>query len=214
MKTESEILPIFPLKTVLFPGMPLPLHIFEERYKKMIGECLSENKNFGVALIKQGEEAGPPAVPFEVGTEAKIARVERLDDGQLNLIAIGMRRFKIERLFPPDPYLAAQVSFLEEPDGNRDQALLTDQILRLVLADYVQLASIFTLVPVYPLRFPNDPMEFSFLAAQLLNVPPAVKQELLEQKTLEDRLKLARKLVVEERTRFIAEQIPQSFPEN
>lgn len=214
MTAKTEVLPIFPLKTVLFPGMPLPLHIFEERYRRMIGECLAGNGNFGVVLIKEGEEAGPPAVPFEVGTEVKITRAERLDDGKLNILVVGQRRFKIVRLLEPAPYPSAEVVILPELDGDREQALLTDQILRLVLTDFMQLASIFAMVPVFPFRFPSDPAQFSFLAAHLLNAPMDTKQQLLESETVEERLKLARKLVVEERTRFIQDQIPKSFPEN
>ncbi|MGH8004883.1 MAG: hypothetical protein ACRECJ_09195, partial [Limisphaerales bacterium] len=78
----------------------------------------------------------------------------------------------------------------------------------------VQLASIFTLEPVYPFRFPNDPAQFSFLASHLLSAPMTTKQRLLESETVEERLKLARKLFVEERSRFIQEEIPKSFPEN
>lgn len=207
-------MPIFPLKTVLFPGLPLPLHIFEPRYRRMIGECLAGSGRFGVVLIKGGDEAGPPAVPFDVGTEAKIIKAERLDNGELDIIAVGQRRFRISRLLEPAPYPSAEVVFLPELEGDREQALLTDQILRLVLSDFVQLASIFSLVPVYPFRFPNDPTQFSFLAASLLTAPMSAKQQLLESETLEERLKLARKLAVEERTRFIREEIPKSFPEN
>lgn len=192
----------------------MPLRIFEPRYKKMIGECLAGNGSFGVVLIKEGEEVGPPAAPFEIGTEAKIIKAERLDDGQLNIIVSGHRRFKIVRLLEPAPYLSAEVFFLPDLDGDRNAALLTDQILRLVLSDFVQLASIFLLEPVYPFRFPNDPAQFSFLASHLLNAPMTTKQELLESETVEERLKLARKLFVDERTRFIREEIPKSFPEN
>ena len=71
-------LPIFPLNAVLFPGAAMPLHIFEERYKLMMGECLRERRPFGVALIRQGREVGEPAEPLDVGTIAQIAAVERL----------------------------------------------------------------------------------------------------------------------------------------
>jgi len=214
VKSKRVLLPIFPLKTVLFPGMPMPLRIFEPRYKKMIGECLAGSGNFGVVLIKEGEEVGPPAVPFAVGTEAKIIKAERMDDGQLFIIVSGQRRFKIVKLLEPEPYLSAEVVFLPELEGDRNAALLTDQILRLVLSDFVQLASIFTLEPVYPFRFPSDPAQFSFLASHLLSSPMTTKQQLLESETVEERLKLARKLFVEERTRFIQEEIPKAFPEN
>src|SRR5205814_5524803 len=89
----DELMALFPLNTVLFPGMPLPLHIFEERYKLMIGRCLEEERPFGVVLIQSGPEVGGTAVPHRVGTTAHIAAVRRLDDGRMNLIAIGQERF-------------------------------------------------------------------------------------------------------------------------
>ena len=69
-------LPLFPLNLVLFPGMDLPLHIFEERYKSMIGDCLNQNLPFGVVLIKEGLEVGTPAEPERIGTSARILHAE------------------------------------------------------------------------------------------------------------------------------------------
>ena len=70
-------IPLFPLGTVLFPKQYLPLHIFEDRYKQMIGECLRDQSQFGVVLIRAGREAGGPAIPFETGTTARIVDMER-----------------------------------------------------------------------------------------------------------------------------------------
>ena len=76
-------LPLFPLNVVLFPGMSLPLHIFEERYKAMIGACSEHDTPFGVLLIKEGQEVGDPAEPFQVGTTARITEVQQLEDGRM-----------------------------------------------------------------------------------------------------------------------------------
>src|SRR3954453_11337770 len=89
-----EEIPLFPLNTVLFPGMPLPLHIFEPRYREMIGACVRDERPFGVVLIKEGREVGEAAMPFEVGTLAKIVGVERLDDGRMNVVTVGTDRFR------------------------------------------------------------------------------------------------------------------------
>src|SRR5438445_505939 len=83
---------LFPLQVVLFPGMVLPLRVFEERYKQMIGRCLETNEGFGVVLIREGQEVGEPATPFDVGTLAEIASVERLPGGMMNLVTVGTRR--------------------------------------------------------------------------------------------------------------------------
>lgn len=88
------ILPLFPLHTVLFPGGPLRLRIFEARYVDMIGRCMRENTAFGVALIVEGKEAGP-AKTVSVGTTARVHDFERLRDGLLGISARGEQRFRI-----------------------------------------------------------------------------------------------------------------------
>ena len=88
-------LPLFPLNSVLFPGATLPLHIFEERYKLMIGRCLQSGSPFGVLLIRSGNEVGEATEPFEVGTTARIVRVQHLDEGRMNLVCLGEQRFRL-----------------------------------------------------------------------------------------------------------------------
>src|SRR2546428_795565 len=76
--SQVATLPLFPLHVVLFPGLPLPLHIFEPRYRLMVGRCLEASSAFGVVLIRAGREVGEPATPYSVGTTAPIVRHERL----------------------------------------------------------------------------------------------------------------------------------------
>ena len=97
-------IPLFPLNTVLFPGAMLPLHIFEERYKLMVGRCIERGEPFGVVLIRSGLEVGGPAQPHEVGTTVRITRVERLDDGRMNLITLGVQRFRVRELLHGEPW--------------------------------------------------------------------------------------------------------------
>src|SRR5262245_7701022 len=91
----AEPLALFPLSTVVFPGGPLRLRIFEARYVDLVGRCLRENSGFGVALIVEGSEVGP-ARTANVGTEARIVDFERTSDGLLGITARGERRFRIE----------------------------------------------------------------------------------------------------------------------
>ena len=93
--TGLNTLPLCPLNLVLFPGMDLPLHIFEERYKDMIRECINNDSPFGVVLIKEGLEVGEPAEPERIGTSTRILRSEVLDQGRLNIMTKGDRRFEI-----------------------------------------------------------------------------------------------------------------------
>jgi len=89
-------LPLFPLNSVLFPGLALHLHIFEERYKRMIEYCIAQDQSFGVVLIKRGMEAlGPIAEPYSIGCSARIHNIQKLDQGKMNIIIIGEERFKI-----------------------------------------------------------------------------------------------------------------------
>jgi Lon protease-like protein len=90
-----ETIPLFPLNTVLFPGGPLRLRIFEPRYLDMVGRCMRENSVFGVAMIVDGVEAGGPATTASVGTSARIVDFEQLPDGLLGITAVGERSFCI-----------------------------------------------------------------------------------------------------------------------
>jgi Lon protease-like protein len=118
--TTTRTLPLFPLGTVLFPGGPLTLRIFEPRYVDMVGRCMKELTGFGVVLLQQGREAGSSQVATAaIGTEAKIVDFYQLDDGLLGLTCLGQQRFRLLRAWrqqdglnvgevedlPPDPGL-------------------------------------------------------------------------------------------------------------
>ncbi len=115
---------LFPLHTVLFPGMPLPLNVFEPRYLQLIEECTQSGEPFGVVLIREGPEVGGPAVPFEAGTTA---RIERAEPGLLNAVQIlarGEQRFRILELHDDRPYLWADADAIAEPPGAASPELL------------------------------------------------------------------------------------------
>lgn len=95
-------LPLFPLNTVLFPGGPLPLRIFETRYLDMVRRCLREDTGFGVVLIREGAEAGTPARFAGVGTEARIVDFNRLEDGLLGISCTGLGRFRVVEAWRAD----------------------------------------------------------------------------------------------------------------
>src|SRR5690606_16954893 len=108
----SEIIPRFPLHTVLFPGGPQRLRIFEARYVDMVGRCMRENSPFGVALIVEGREVGP-AKTVTIGTTARIVDFDRLSNGLLGIVARGERRFRIESVeVQPDGLNVAEVTML------------------------------------------------------------------------------------------------------
>ena len=115
---ESSAIPLFPLHTVLFPGGPLPLRIFETRYIDMVGRCSREQLPFGVVLIQEGEEAGEVATTATVGCSARIADFHTLKDGLLGISCVGVRKFRVLRVWrQPDGLNMAEVVWLpEEPE--------------------------------------------------------------------------------------------------
>jgi Lon protease-like protein len=109
----NEEIPLFPLDTVLFPGGPLPLRIFEARYVDLVRRCMRDGAGFGVVLIREGQEAGGPATTFDVGTYARIVDFSQRPDGLLGILAHGERRFRIvERWQARDGLHLARVEWL------------------------------------------------------------------------------------------------------
>jgi Lon protease-like protein len=173
-------LPLFPLNTVLFPGQVLPLHIFEDRYRRMIGQCIEKSWPFGVTLIQEGEEVGGPAKPFEVGTTARVTQVERLDDGRLNIISVGELRFRIAALDQAqEGYLRADVALWpwSPSDETASQTLALN--VRDRLRRYVEMISQASGTELKTNDLPDEPTELACLTAVALQVEQLEKQDLL-----------------------------------
>lgn len=181
-------LPLFPLNTVLFPGAPVHLHIFEERYKRMIAMCIEEHRPFGVVLIRRGAEAlGPLAEPHTVGCTAMIANVQRLEQGKLNIVAIGQERFRIlsldSRAFP---YLLGSVQpfpidISNPPELARRGNRLRGQVMRLMQTQLRAAGHTLDLT-----QLPENPVELAYLAASVLQINAEQKQQLLQIVRAED----------------------------
>ena len=187
----TELLPLFPLNTVLFPSMVLPLHIFEERYKLMINNCLAQDKPFGVVLIYSGSEIGDSAIPHPVGTVARIANWEWLPDGRMNILTAGDRRFRIVDFSKPElPYLEGLVEYWDdEPAEHQDLTTLIDKVSNTFI-DYLTL--IMTLsdqaLPISQLQLPDDASMLSYHVASNLQIEMNERQELLEEPSAVTRL--------------------------
>mgnify|MGYP002619723022 FL=1 len=135
--SESTVqIPLFPLHTVLFPGGPLPLRIFERRYVDMVRRCMREQSCFGVVLINTGNEVGPVSSTADVGTTARIIDFYQLPDGLLGITCRGERRFRVVRRWQqPDGLNLAEVTWLapEPPVDLPVQYAHLGQLLRQVL---------------------------------------------------------------------------------
>ena len=203
---EREI-PLFPLQTVLFPGGFLPLHIFEPRYRTMIKFCVEHEAEFGVVLIKEGEEVDEAATPHDVGTAARILHVEHLDDGRMNVISAGAYRFQILETQDHLSYLTGRVRMLDDPDTEFESVSeeLTTQTEELYKA-YEALSGrlIFAWNPLE--EHPDDPRELAYQIGIRLRISLKEKQTLLETIPL-DQL-LAREIeILTDQNRRIAFQL-------
>lgn len=192
-------MPLFPLNVVLFPGMPLPLHIFEPRYRLMIGICLDEQREFGVVLIRSGSEVGGPAVPYDIGTSARIVQAERLEDGRMNILTQGVRRFRILRIIQETPFMAAEVEMLESQGKDNPQVPALAQRVASLFTDYYRLQLALSNQWMRTVPYPRDPDALADLVAERLTVSHQQKQKLLEALDVGRRLEIEEALLEEER---------------
>ncbi|MEL7158132.1 MAG: LON peptidase substrate-binding domain-containing protein [Actinomycetota bacterium] len=114
------IMPQFPLGTVLFPTMVLPLHVFEPRYRTMVAEVLDGDGTFGVVLIERGADTGGGDHRTDFGTTARVLEAEQFSDGRWALITMGVERFRVHEWLPDDPYPQAEVELWPDTDDGAD----------------------------------------------------------------------------------------------
>jgi Lon protease-like protein len=176
---EPMHLPLFPLRLALFPGMMLPLHIFEPRYRAMIHYCLENQSPFGVVMIREGQESGGPATPYEIGTAARITKVEKESDGRMNIMAVGTRRFRIEKLDHSHSYLSAEVSHYPILNGSTTQAMVMANRIRPKILRYVELLAKSTGTQLQLAQLPEDPTTLAMLIGIAIQVNPEEKQKIL-----------------------------------
>lgn len=178
------LLPIFPLGTVLFPGSALPLHIFEERYRTMINACIERDEPFGVVLIREGVEAGGAAEPYDVGTTARITRVERMPDGRMNIVTVGGRRFRLLRADRSKPYLQAEVEYADRVEEATEEAEAAATRVRDLFSAYYRATLVLGDQWTRRVGLPSRPAVLADFVAGRLDAEPPVKQELLEISTV------------------------------
>ena len=182
---ETTELALFPLNTVLFPGQVLPLHIFEERYRLMIRRCLADELPFGVVLIKRGHEVGEDAEPYSVGTLARIIESTHLPNGTMNIVTLGIERFRIRRLIHDQPYLRGEVETLSLTESGDAAAIteLTDSVRHRV-ALYIKLIAEAAGLEIKIDEMPELPQQIGYLAAITMQIDNREKQELLGSQSL------------------------------
>jgi uncharacterized protein len=188
----SPRLPVFPLGTVLFPGLVLPLHIFEERYRELVRRLVAQPEDtpreFGVVAIRRGLEASSASEVslHDVGCTAELRQVTELPDGRFDIVTVGRRRFRLTGVdADSEPYLTADVEWLPEPSGQEDLAdLLAPRVLA-VFRRYLRLMRADNLdsdgpdAPEVSEQLPEDPTVLSHLVAATAALTVADRQRLL-----------------------------------
>lgn len=172
-------MPLFPLNTVLFPGLTLPLHIFEERYRQLVRELVESAgpRRFGVVAIRQGLEVGDEPELYDVGCVAELRKVQPYADGRFDIVTTGGPRFRLTATDDSRPYLTGAVDYLPDPVGER-----ADLLAPLVCGEfsaYWELVATVREETVEVPPLPDDPQALSYLVAAALVTDLPEKQELL-----------------------------------
>lgn len=187
-------LPLFPLGTVLYPGLVLPLHVFEERYRLMVRDLVEAgasggSEGFGVVPIRAGHEVGDGAVTamYDVGCSAELRRVTPYDDGRFDILATGSRRFRLHGVRTGRPYLVGDVEWVVEEAGvdARPLAAATAHAFR------AYQAVVAGAEPAATQELPQDPVVLSYLVSAAMVLDVGDKHRLLAAPDAAERLRLA-----------------------
>ncbi|HEX8846495.1 MAG TPA: LON peptidase substrate-binding domain-containing protein [Pyrinomonadaceae bacterium] len=205
-------LPLFPLPLVLFPGVPLPLHIFEPRYQRMLKDISAGDSLFGLPYFDVTESEGDMPAVGHIGCVAEVTEVQSLPEGRSNILTVGLIRYRLESYAGGDePYLVGRVSFFE--DESEDEDFLkqrADEVSKLFMRIARAVRIINDERASLPELPPTEPERLSFLVAAAMELDTEVKLELLELRYTSERLKRLRDLLAravsnyEERARIHA----------
>ena len=200
----SETLPLFPLGTVLYPGLLLPLHVFEERYRQLIRDLLAgpEPRTFGVIAIREGRETGPNGILtlHEVGCTATVRQVTELDDGRYDLVTVGTQRFLLTGTDDTKPYLQGEVELLAEETGDESGAVMAARSVQDAFRTYLGALAERGVTQVSAPELPDDPILLSYLVAASMVIDLRDKQALLAEPDALHRLVTERMLLSRETT--------------
>lgn len=202
-RAVSDRLPLFPLGMVLFPGLLLPLHVFEQRYRDLVADLLElpeEQRVFGVVAIREGREVGEDGVRalHEVGCTALVRRAQAAPDGTYELMCVGADRFALDALVRDRSYLVGQVSWLPDELGDPDEAAVLAPPVRAAFGAYVDALTAAGAAEIETPELPLDPLVLSHLIAATVSVDLDERQALLAQPDARSRLRAELRLLKRE----------------
>ncbi|SRR6266567_3845731 len=200
----SERLPLFPLGTVLYPGLLLPLHIFEERYRRLVRDLLDgpRPRQFGVIAIRRGRETGVHGISalHDVGCIAAVRQVREHEDGRFDLVAVGTQRFRLTELDESLPYLQGVLDLLPDEPGDESAAALAVRAVQPAFHDYLDALAKRGVTQISAPDLPDEPVLLSYLVAASMIVDLDDKQDLLAEPDAAGRLAAERGLLSRETT--------------
>lgn len=187
-------LPLFPLPVVLFPGVPLPLHIFEPRYRQMLLDIRLANNLFGLAYFDPTSAEGENPPVGHIGCVAEVTETQTFPDGRSNILTLGVIRYRIDSYVDSGaPYLVAQVTYFEDDD--EDELLLAGAAIE-VAETFTRIAQAVRTINDERAALPDisntEPQRLSFLVAAAMEIDADLKQELLELRSTSERLQRLR----------------------
>jgi len=198
----SESLPLFPLSTVLFPGMRLPLHIFEPRYRQLVADLLEqpEPRRFGVIAIQKGKETGVDGVAalYDVGCVATVRQVESREDGRYDLLTAGTQRFRLLGLDKSLPYLRGEIEPLPDETGEAREAAYVTRRVQEAFRGYLNLLVDRGGGVISVADLPDEPLLLSYIIAAAMIIDLPDRQSLLAAPDALARLKAERSLLTRE----------------
>jgi len=198
----AEMLPLFPLGAVLYPGMLLPLHIFEERYRQLVRDLLDrpEPRRFGVIAIRKGRETGIDGVHslYEIGCTATLRRVDELDDGRFDLFTVGTQRFRLLAIDQTLPYLQGEIELLAEDAVDQAAAAPFVRALQAAFRSYLDALTERGGATVRIEDLPSDPVLLSFVVAATMVIDLPERQSLLDEPGTVRRMSTERALLARE----------------
>ena len=204
-RVMGEMLPLFPLGAVLYPGMLLPLHIFEERYRQLVRDLLDgpEPRRFGVIAIRKGRETGIDGVNglrslYEIGCTATLRRAERHDDGRYDIVTVGTQRFRLRGLDETRPYLRGEVEMLADEAIDPVAAEPAVRVIQAAFREYLDALTEWGGATVRLEDLPDEPALLSFIVAAAMIIDLPERQALLAESGTLRRLALLRALLSRE----------------
>ncbi|MGI8976663.1 MAG: LON peptidase substrate-binding domain-containing protein [Thermomicrobiales bacterium] len=192
---QHQHLPIFPLGTVLFPGAILPLHIFEERYRRMLEASRNEDPAFAISLVEYGGDGDEEGMPSGIGTACSIAGISPRSDGRSDIVVTGAFRVKISDVDWSRGYAVADIALLDDVIHDQENVKVLYARMQYRFAQYLAALEMLVQEKLPKLQPSDDPAHGAWVIAETLTLHTWERQQVLEYATVDERLEEIHRLL-------------------